>query len=192
MSKARVSLMRIIGALQALAPLRRRHSRARSTIAIASIGLVSLGASAFTHPVPRLIWNASASAPLGLYRVELDAAAGVGDLVLARLPEPARKLAADRGYLPANVPAVKRIAAIAGDFVCADSGIVVINNRVAEDILLIDGEGRPIPAWHGCRALREGEVFLLNEGVCASFDGRYFGPIESSEVIGKLVRLWTR
>ncbi|HEV2549407.1 MAG TPA: S26 family signal peptidase [Stellaceae bacterium] len=162
------------------------------TIAVASIGLVSLGASAFTHPVPRLIWNASASAPLGLYRVELGAAVGVGDLVLAALPDAARQLAAVRGYLPANVPAVKRIAAAAGDVVCADSGIVVIDNRVAADILLIDGEGRPLPAWHGCRALREGEIFLLNEGARASFDGRYFGPIESSAVFGKLVPLWTR
>jgi type IV secretory pathway protease TraF len=33
---------------------------------------------------------------------------------------------------------------------------------------------------------------LLMPGVPASFDGRYFGPIRASAVIGKLVPLWTR
>jgi type IV secretory pathway protease TraF len=52
-------------------------------------------------------------------------------LVLAHLPESAARLAADRRYLPMSVPVVKRIAAVADDLVCADSGIVVINEHVA-------------------------------------------------------------
>ncbi len=63
--------------------------------------------------MPSFVWNASASAPLGLYRVEqTKAALGKGDLVLAWAPESAHRLAAERGYLPESVPLTKRIAAM--------------------------------------------------------------------------------
>jgi conjugative transfer signal peptidase TraF len=113
------------------------------------------------------------------------------DLVLARLPDVARRLAADRRYLPPDVPVLKHIAAVAGEIVCTGSGNVVINNRVAARGLSMDRVGRSLPAWHGCRPLTEGEIFLLNDNVVASFDGRYFGPISSSAVIGRLLPLWT-
>jgi type IV secretory pathway protease TraF len=35
------------------------------------------------------------------------------------------------------------------------------------------------------------ELFLLMEGVPGSFDGRYFGPVNRSAIIGRLVPLWT-
>jgi conjugative transfer signal peptidase TraF len=114
-----------------------------------------------------------------------------GDLVLARLPDAASRLAAHRGYPPPDVPVVKHVAAIFGDIVSADSGIVLIENRVAARTLLMDQDGRSLPTWHGCRPLAEGEIFLLNQSVVASFDGRYCGPISSSAVIGRLRPLWT-
>ncbi len=48
-----------------------------------------------------------------------------------------------------------------------------------------------MPAWHGCRPLTDCEIFLLNENVVASFDGRYFGPISRIAVFGRLRPLWT-
>jgi conjugative transfer signal peptidase TraF len=143
------------------------------------------------HPIPHLVYNASATAPLGFYSVTRHGTISRGDLVLARLPDAARRLAADRGYLRPDVPVVTQVAAIAGDIVCADSGIVAINNRVAARTLLTDREGRFLPAWRSCRPLTEGEIFLLNENVVASFDGRYFGPISGSALIGRLRPLWT-
>jgi type IV secretory pathway protease TraF len=61
-------------------------------------------------PAPRLLWNASASAPIGLYRVEPDrcriAAIGPSHGCRANV----RLLAASRHYLPTGVPLVKRVA----------------------------------------------------------------------------------
>ena len=167
---------------------RRRHT---SLLALSLFATIGLAVPELAKPLPLIVYNPSASAPLGFYRVHPDEPISKGDLVLAHLPEAAARLAANRGYLPLSVPVVKRVAALAGDLVCADSGIVVLNDRVAADTLLIDREGRPLPAWHGCRVLTPDEVFLLTEDVPASFDGRYFGPISSSSVIGKLVPLWT-
>ena len=166
--------------------LRRVPFLAASLLAVLGLGLPTLA-----KPTPRLIYNASASAPLGFYRLIVGDRIDRGDLVLAHLPESAARLAADRRYLPISVPVVKRVAALAGDLVCADSGIVVINDHVAAETLLIDHEGRPLPAWNGCRTLGHGEVFFLMKDAPASFDGRYFGPTPSTAIIGRLVPLWT-
>ncbi|MBV9528265.1 MAG: S26 family signal peptidase, partial [Sphingomonas sp.] len=72
-------------------------------------------------PRPRLLWNASASAPTGLYRIHPNAALRTGDTVAASTPNTVRALADRRGYLPANVPLVKRVAAGRGSLVCAIS-----------------------------------------------------------------------
>jgi len=61
--------------------------------------------------VPWLIWNAGASAPIGLYAVERASALRVADLVIVRLPESVAQFLADGGYLPIAVPLVKYVAA---------------------------------------------------------------------------------
>ena len=45
-----------------------------------------------------------------------------------------------------------------------------------------------IPA---CRVIRDGELFLMNWDVRDSLDGRYFGPVPASSVIGRALPLWT-
>lgn len=171
--------------------MRERKQRRAPILAASLVAVIALGLPIVAKPLPRLVYNGSASAPLGLYRLVPADHIARGDLVLAHLPEVAARLAADRRYLPLSVPVVKRIAALAGDFVCADSGIVVINDRLAAATLAMDREGRPLPAWHGCRPLAPSEVFLLMPNVPASFDGRYFGSIPRAAIIGRLVPLCT-
>jgi conjugative transfer signal peptidase TraF len=141
---------------------------------------------------PRLIWNATASAPVGLYEVRSQATFTRGELVLIRPPQWVRIFAAARGYLPDTVPMAKRIAAQNGDMVCRERDAIAINNRVVAHALLADGQGRTLPTWSGCRRLGEGEIFLLMDSVRASFDGRYFGPVPTTAIVGKLVPIWTR
>jgi conjugative transfer signal peptidase TraF len=138
------------------------------------------------------VWNATASAPVGLYRVGHGRAPSRGDLVLA-IPAPSlAAFAARRGYLPAGVPLVKRIAAVAGDAVCARGSAIFVDGRFAAARLAADAKHRPIPAWNGCWTLRSGEVFLLMANVRTSFDGRYFGPTPAAQVVGLLDPIWTR
>lgn len=140
----------------------------------------------------RIVWNASASAPIGLYAVHHDRAFTRGDLVLVIPPPSIAKVATRRGYLPAGVPLVKRIAGMAGDTVCAQGNGIFINGQFMAARLSTDGQGRPLPSWQGCRTLDQGEVFLLMEDVRTSFDGRYFGPTNISDIVGRLDALWTR
>jgi len=154
---------------------------------LSTVAVVAIVAS--TMVSPRLVWNASASAPMGLYFVAGESFTR-GDLVLATAPDDPRKLANARGYLPATVPLVKRVAAMSGDQICADGDQILINGTVVAARLKTDSEGRLLPVWSGCHVL-DHQVFLLIAGVSGSFDGRYFGAIPTTAVIGRLLPLWT-
>jgi len=167
-------------------------TEARPCAALLVIGALAagvVGAGDEIHTTPRLIWNASASVPVGAYWL-VSSEAARGDLVLAEPPREARRLAAARGYLPERVPLVKRLAALGGDRVCGDGVGVEINGARVAQRLAADSQGRPLPAWDGCRALKDDEVFLLTEAP-DSFDSRYFGPVHRSALIGKLIPIWT-
>lgn len=153
----------------------------------ASCALLACG----EHKRPRLIWNATASAPIGFYVAVQVSPLHRGDLVLAVPPSSVQRFAAQRGYLPVGIPLVKHIGALVGDDVCSKDNVVTINGRIAARRLTSDQLSRAMPAWTGCRTLSNSELLLLNEGVATSFDGRYFGPTSTAAVMGKLVPLWT-
>lgn len=165
-----------------------RHQLARRA-GLLGAGL-ALGLTIVVPPAPRLVWNASASAPIGLYSVRPGAPIERGDMVVARVPERFRLLAATRHYLPANVPLVKHVAAAAGDEVCARGPEIFVNGDRVAQRRGVDGMGRPMPWWRGCLRLREGQLFLLMAASPASFDGRYFGVTEAADVIGRARLLW--
>lgn len=170
---------------------RRRKRRRRALAALIGCTAVPLTASIVWAPPVLLIWNASASAPIGLYRVHAGEPLRRGDMVVAWTPEPSRTLAAKRHYLPANVPLVKRVAAAAGDRVCAVGRAISINGRTVTVRQELDVAGRPMPSWSGCRQLRRHEYFLLMDSP-ASFDGRYFGVTRSVDVLGRAQLLWAK
>jgi conjugative transfer signal peptidase TraF len=168
---------------------RRRRSR---IAAIAAGALALIGFPVFIVPRPWLVWNASASAPIGLYVVTPPRGLSRGDMVVVWLPESARQLAERRHYLPANVPAVKRIVGVAGDRVCARGMTIQIAGRPPVSRLAHDRFGRPLPAWNGCRRLAPNELFLLMADAPASFDSRYFGPVPRANVLGRARLIWRR
>ncbi|MGK9235763.1 S26 family signal peptidase [Inquilinus limosus] len=146
---------------------------------------------ALVAPVPPFVWNASASLPMGLYRVLAVDHLAVGDIVLARTPAALVPLFAKRGYLPAGVPLLKRVAALPGSTICRDGLRILIDGIAAGRALGRDRLGRTLPVWQGCRVLGDREVFLMNRGVPDSLDGRYFGPVPLGSIIGHAEPLWT-
>jgi conjugative transfer signal peptidase TraF len=160
-------------------------------LASTGVGVALLLTPAVVAPAPRLVWNSSASAPIGLYLVQPGRTPEPGDMVIARVPSGYRRLADQRHYLPTNVPLVKRVVASVGDEICAMVPRIFIDGRPAVDRRAADGKGRAMPAWNGCIRLHDGQLFLLMPDP-ASFDGRYFGVTSAADVIGKATLLWRR
>ena len=143
-------------------------------------------------PVPvRLLYNASDSMPRGWYLAGPPASPVPGRVVLLLLAADTAALAAQRGYLPAGVPLLKRIAAVAPQSVCQCKGQLRIDGVPVGSVRSQDGAHRPLPVWVQCRALRDGEVFVLGDVRALSFDSRYFGPVDASELIASAWPLWT-
>ncbi|URW75878.1 S26 family signal peptidase [Sphingomonas donggukensis] len=162
----------------------------RTVVALAGIAL--LAGPALAPPLPRLVWNATPSAPVGLYRVEPTTLPRRGALVLVLPPPRLARLFAARGYLPEHVPLLKRIAAQPGQRLCRFGNRVTVDGRVVALALAHDRRGRPLPCWHGCRSLGSDELFVLSPGVRDALDGRYFGPLPRAAMIGVATPLWTR
>jgi conjugative transfer signal peptidase TraF len=140
---------------------------------------------------PLLIWNASASAPIGLYAVQPPGKLGVTDLVVARPPESLASWLAERGYLPKDAMLIKRVAGLPGQKVCRDGFALTIDGIPMAEAQERDRAGRPLPQWRGCIVLLPSEIFLLNWDAPASLDGRYFGAFPVRSVIGRAASLWT-
>ncbi len=162
----------------------------RKILASGSAAVVLILAASATLETRLIVWNTTASVPRGLY-ARASGPPARGDYVLFWMPSEARALAAERHYLPTSVPALKPVAAMAGDEVCAHAERVSINGAPPSARASIDHQGRPMPAWEGCRVLREDEVFVFSTYAADSFDGRYFGPSAFTDVIEKVVPLWT-
>lgn len=170
---------------------RRRAARCLLVVCI-GLGTAAVVATIVDHPRPRLVWNASASAPVGFYAVTTITTPRRGDMVIAWPPLAMRALAARRHYLPRGVPLVKRIVAVPGDRICAVGDAISIDGRVVAIRRSRDAQGRSMPWWGGCITLYRGTMFLLMAETAGSFDGRYFGPTGPRDLIGKATPLWVR
>lgn len=162
-----------------------------ATLLIAELFACGFAAVAWVHPRPRLLWNASASAPVGLYRLQRNDHPAVGQLVAILPPASPARLMAKRDYLPQGLPLLKRIAALPGQRVCRHGARITIDGKRVAVALIHDRRGRTLPVWRGCRVVPTGSLFLIN-APADSFDSRYFGPIPASGLIGRALPILTR
>ncbi|MFK0209154.1 S26 family signal peptidase [Agrobacterium sp. NPDC090283] len=148
-------------------------------------------ASIFIDPAKKLIWNASASVPVGLYWIVCADRLDVTDLAVVMPPDDLASFLDERRYLPRGLPLLKRVLALSGTTVCRNGAEITAYGMTYGQARERDGQGRPLPVWQGCRTLRAGEAFFMNWDAPDSFDSRYFGPLPLSTVVGRAIPLWT-
>lgn len=156
----------------------------------AGFAALAAGSSILFRPAPKLVWNASASVPVGLYAIHPIDVIHSGDLVLVLPPEAVARYLDQRGYLPRGVPILKHVLALPGQSVCRVERTIAVDGTAVGDALDRDRQGRDLPAWQGCRVVGPGEMFLMNQRSDSSFDGRYFGPLPGSTIVGRATPLW--
>ena len=163
----------------------------RITTILATLGSAVLELSGSGDGAPSYIWNVSESVPVGLYRLQPVERLSVTELVVIRPPEPLGTFLDLNGFLPIGVPMLKRILALPGQTVCRTGLTVAVDDIEMGQARKRDARGRPLPVWQGCLVLSGDEIFVMNWQSADSFDGRYFGPIPSSAVIGEAIPVWT-
>ena len=89
---------------------------------------------------------------------------------------------------------VKRVIALPGQTIYSSGNSIYVNGRLlAEPYLPHDDPlGPPIPGASKQHPYRvpPGEFYMLGDNRAISCDSRYWGPIEGSSIIGKVVLVW--
>jgi conjugative transfer signal peptidase TraF len=154
-------------------------------------GAVLVVSTIAAKPTALYLWSASGSVPIGLYRLHPTGRLAVTQLVAVQSSEPLATFLADRGYLPRGIPLLKRVLALPGQTVCRDHLAITVDKIEMGAARVHDSRGRLLPVWEGCHVIADGEVFLVNWRSADSFDGRYFGALPTSAIIGTAEPLWT-
>jgi conjugative transfer signal peptidase TraF len=158
-------------------------------LALVAVSIAALGITSRFDFAPRLVWNASASAPIGLYRIE-NRGPRIGDFMLVKPDARLENFIVARGYLSADTPLLKRVAALSGARICREDTAIFIDGIRVTAALRVDSKGRKMPVWRGCFSLSDDEVFLVNAPP-NSLDGRYFGATKRAQVIGVAIPVLT-
>src|SRR5690606_38335254 len=163
----------------------------RRTLTVTALAVIGIAAASVVETPTKLIWNATASAPVGFYTVEPAERIDVPELVAIMPPAPLAAFMAERGYIARGVPLLKRVVGLPGQRVCRAGRTITVNGIEMGEALERDSLGRALPVWQGCRVIGDGQLFLMNWEVRDSLDGRYFGPVTAASVVGRAVPLWT-
>jgi len=153
------------------------------------IGLLYLGG---------FIINVTESYPLGLYR-KVSGAFNKGDKVVFCLKEgpvdylrSVHKLPFHGGGCKTYPFILKTVYAVGGDVVSLLDKGVFINGGMIENTRI--KSRRLMNKYIGSLArsfkLREGQYFLLSNKHPNSFDSRYFGAVDQSDIISKVRLVW--
>lgn len=140
-----------------------------------------------TMPTLALV-NETRSLPRGLYVRRFGEDIRRGGTAALNQPASARAYLESLGA-PRDRLLLKRVVAVGGDLVCRENDRVITPTGEAR-LLARDRRGIALEAWTGCRRLGANEVFLLGDAA-ESFDSRYFGPVDRSELRGVFTAVGT-
>jgi conjugative transfer signal peptidase TraF len=135
-------------------------------------------------------FNVTPSLPLGIYwKVDAplrhDAYVRFCPPTTPVIAEAKKRGYVDAGYCPGGyTPLMKRVAALEGDVVdFRDDGVAVNGRLLALSApKQADPSGRPLPQLRGRVVVGPSQMLMMSSYNAGSFDGRYFGLVERSQV----------
>jgi conjugative transfer signal peptidase TraF len=131
--------------------------------------------------------NLTPSEPVGIYRA---VAGGAERGALVWLKQPVGPVAYIlHRYAPANIPLIKRVAALPGDIVRVSAHGVRVNGMLWPDSAALagDAEGRSLrPYPFGTYRVRAQQFWVMSNHP-RGIDSRYFGPVQEASVISRVV-----
>jgi conjugative transfer signal peptidase TraF len=130
--------------------------------------------------------NLTGSEPRGVYlQKPCDGTLHRGDLVFMKCPPGFEKFVYGREWLPNGWPLLKTVRGIPGDGFCVSETYVSVEGKRIGPVYSFDRQGHPLPILRGCRTVPQHHFLPIATGLDNSFDGRYFGAVDDSLIIGK-------
>ena len=177
--------------------MNRLLQRVSVATAVGGVSLLLLGAMAYasgarinsTRSIPvGVYWLSSDPVVKGAYVIFCPPQTGVFDEAKARGYIGAGFCPGEYGYL------MKRVLAAKNDAVSITAEGVRVNGELLplSTPIEADSAGRPLPRFQSDRFTLSGSELLLMSDVSGiSFDGRYFGPIDRSQIKGVIRPVFT-
>jgi type IV secretory pathway protease TraF len=160
---------------------------AKTIVVLTLSAITALVTPILVEPVPRIIWNASESVPVGWYLIS-SRQPKIGDTGVIEPSDWVQLYASERGYLPQNVRLLKPVFAVYPSIICRYGRYVFVDGNLVAKARIHDQQHRLLPTWKGCKTLKRDEVFVLAKPR-ASFDSRYFGPVKRNQIVGTALPL---
>ncbi|WP_262965413.1 conjugative transfer signal peptidase TraF [Methylobacter psychrophilus] len=143
--------------------------------------------------------NTSNSIPVGLYWLTERPVEKGAYVIFCPPPSDAFDEAKRRGYFKAGFcPGayqylMKKVLAVKNDKVSLTKEGVRVNGQWLPFSVPLnaDSYGRPLPVLRAEYELGESDVLLMTDVSQKSFDGRYFGPIQRSQILGVIRPIFT-
>lgn len=168
--------------------MKRVLKKITAATAIAGGGIIALGL--ICYAIGARV-NTSKSIPVGLYWIS-DKPVEKGDYVLFCPPrvgviaEAKRRGYLASGFCPGDYGyMMKKILAVKNDAVSiTDAGVRVNGALLPYSVpLTLDQADRPLPRFQSANFIvGNSEVLLMSDVSATSFDGRYFGPVNRSQI----------
>jgi len=143
--------------------------------------------------------NTTPSIPVGVYRLTNETLVKGAYVLFCPPPAAVFDMAKARGYLGAGYcpggygQLIKKILAVQDDVVSIGTDGVRVNGQLLplSAPIKADGAGRSMPDYKATRVLGSTEVLVMSDSHSGSFDGRYFGPIQRSQIQGVIRPIFT-
>jgi conjugative transfer signal peptidase TraF len=162
-------------------------------VMVVAAGMVSAGVLSWRRIGPSILINETRSEPLGLYRVVAHPQGDYrrGMYVLFPVPDSVQSLVYGRHWIRAGVPLLKELWGLAGDEVCVLADRLQVNGQYVGPVFERDRTGQALPKIRGCFEVQSGSFFAASNHLPNSFDGRYFGALPLSQLLGEARPVWT-
>jgi conjugative transfer signal peptidase TraF len=143
--------------------------------------------------------NTTPSIPLGVYRLTDESLIKGAYVLFCPPPAPVFAMAKERGYVGAGFcpggygQLMKRLVAAKNDRVTITAEGVAVNGQrlPLSKLIKVDGGGRPLPHYDKSWVLGSSEVLVMSDSNSGSFDGRYYGSIQRSQIEGVIRPVFT-
>jgi conjugative transfer signal peptidase TraF len=136
--------------------------------------------------------NTTPSIPVGVYQLTDDPIVKGSYVYFCPPPAPVFDMAKERGYIGSGYcpggygHLMKKTLATKGDDVVIGADGVHVNGLLLPLSVpaFADGAGRPLPKFETSMVLGSDEFLLMADNNGRSFDGRYFGTINRTQIEG--------